>query len=78
MIKRDHGIAALQILLDRGIVHYCYVELAIIVAVEQSDTTSRHGVENVAAVGTGVRNRREAGFGGDVCEMAGEFGRRSR
>ncbi len=50
MVERDHGIAALAIALNRGTVDGDDVELAVVVAVDQSDAPA-HRFHDVSLIG---------------------------
>ena len=68
MVKRDHGIAALAVAIDRRAVHRDDVELAIVVAVDETDATA-HGFDDVFLFRSGNVGNGQAGFFGHIFEL---------
>src|SRR5208337_3811775 len=69
MVQCHHRIAALQILLDRGVVGDRNVQPAVIVAVEQSHAATRHGVEHVVAIKARLWHGSDSGLRGNISKM---------
>ncbi len=61
MVERDHGIAALAVAVDGGPVHRDDVELAVVVAVDQTRAAA-HGFDDVLLFRSGNVGDGQAGF----------------
>ena len=78
MVERDHGIAALAKAVDGGTVHRDDVELAIVIAIDQTGAAA-HGLDDVFLFRSGNVGNGQAGFFGHIFELRngtgdGDFG----
>ena len=67
-IESDHRVTPVKVPFDRGIIHDNNVLLAIVITVEQGNTTA-HRFNEIALVRRRMRNGRESGLKADVTEM---------
>jgi hypothetical protein len=70
MIERDHGIATGTEAVDGRTVHQDDVELAVVVAIEESGAAT-DGVEDVTSFGIGDMRGGDAKLPGDISEDRG-------
>ena len=68
MVERDHGIAALAIAIDAWNRYRDDVELAVVIAIDQTGAAA-HGFDDVFLFRSGNVGDGQAGFFGDVLEM---------
>src|ERR1017187_2967578 len=69
VVQRDHQITAFEVLFDGGIIDYCDVQPAVVVAIKQCDATTSHGIENIPPIRARVGHCGQPHLCGYVAEM---------
>ena len=70
VVEGDHGVAAVFVAIDAGVVDDGDVEPAIVVAVEEGDASTHH-LDEIARGGGGRWGGVKSGAGADVVEVDG-------